>query len=364
MPYPESPFQEIFESELITHSSEKKCGTTISNEELQKILKWLCSFPKISSYRVNTLKCIPKDVLDLINKYCEEELDKQPKVEIHPSLSNVIIIIHSDPNESIIEKHENEVIIDTDCASAVLRGAHIYAPGVIGMLSGSQLNDKVSIYADTLKKCKKGLQKKFEEQKIFIGNGIVKMRRHQLFGENVIPTGIAVQVTETISGCPPLKDDFIPSGWALLQNLPSVLCVLALNPKPNEIVIDMCASPGNKTTHIAELMQNTGLLVAIDKTAKKVTQLENRCEEFDAKVQIYEADSRNIVTPTNLFTRKRVTDGPPFSPESFDRVLLDAPCSVLGKRPQIVNRLSKNEIKSYVPLQRKLFETAKRKIII
>nr|XP_023022955.1 putative methyltransferase NSUN6 [Leptinotarsa decemlineata] len=257
MPYPESPFQEIFESELITHSSEKKCGMTISNEELQKILKWLCSFPKISSYRVNTLKCIPKDVLDLINKYCEEELDKQPKVEIHPSLSNVIIIIHSDPNESIIEKHENEVIIDTDCASAVLRGAHIYAPGVIGMLSGSQLNDKVSIYADTLKKCKKGLQKKFEEQKIFIGNGIVKMRRHQLFGENVIPTGIAVQVTETISGCPPLKDDFIPSGWALLQNLPSVLCVLALNPKPNEIVIDMCASPGNKTTHIAELMQNT-----------------------------------------------------------------------------------------------------------
>lgn len=65
-----------------------------------------------------------------------------------------------------------------------------------------------------------------------------------------------MQITETISGCPSLGDGFLSPGSALLQNLPSVLCVYALEPRPNETILDMCAAPGNKTTHIAELMQN------------------------------------------------------------------------------------------------------------
>lgn len=47
--------------------------------------------------------------------------------------------------------------------------------------------------------------------------------------------------------------------------------------------------------------------------------------------------------------------GPPFPPESFDRVLLDAPCSGLGQRPNMANTWSLKEICSYQPLQRKLF---------
>lgn len=47
--------------------------------------------------------------------------------------------------------------------------------------------------------------------------------------------------------------------------------------------------------------------------------------------------------------------GPPFPPESFDRVLLDAPCSGLGQRPNMASTWSLKEIRSYQPLQRKLF---------
>lgn len=39
----------------------------------------------------------------------------------------------------------------------------------------------------------------------------------------------------------------------ILQNLPSMVCVRALDPKPDEVILDMCAAPGNKTTHIAAL---------------------------------------------------------------------------------------------------------------
>lgn len=54
---------------------------------------------------------------------------------------------------------------------------------------GSKLNEKVTIYADVAKKCKRGLQKHYDDiHKVFVGTGIVKMMRHQLFGENLLPS--------------------------------------------------------------------------------------------------------------------------------------------------------------------------------
>jgi len=226
-------------------------------------------------------------------------------------------------------------------------------------LLGTQINNEVSIYADVSGKCKKGLQKRYEcPQKLFIGNGIVKMVRHQLYGENLTPVGIAVYITDTISGCPSVGDGFLPKGSAILQNLPSILCTHVLKPEPGNTILDMCASPGNKTTHIAALMQNKGILVAIDKTPTKVKQLKNTCDEFQAKVHIFQADSTKILDKQTNLTTKSVLNGPPFLVETFDKILLDAPCSALGKRPQLSNNISEKVVKSYVPLQRKLFENA------
>ncbi|KAJ8961335.1 hypothetical protein NQ314_005946 [Rhamnusium bicolor] len=362
MPYPDSPFVETFKSQLVTCLSDEKSDTTISNAEYERTLRWLCSSPRITSYRINTLKSNTEEILQALKKHVSEVLGESLiKIDIHPSISDVIVIHNNDINEKLLERHDKQIVVDVDCAAALLRGAHVYAPGVMAMMSGTQINDEVSVFADASRKCKKGLQKLYkDENKIFIGNGVVKMKRHELFGENLNPSGIAIEITETISGCPPLGDHFLPPGSALLQNLPSILCVHALNPQPNENIIDMCASPGNKTTHIAELMQNKGVLIAIDKTSKRVTQLKKRCDEFGAKAYIFEADSSKILSLDSVDCSRQnsIKDGPPFLPETFDKVLLDAPCSVLGKRPQLVNRLSEKMIKSYVPLQRKLFETA------
>lgn len=55
---------------------------------------------------------------------------------IHPCLSNTIVIESEDISKKTFPKFEKEIIVDTECGCAVLRGAHIFAPGVLGMVSG------------------------------------------------------------------------------------------------------------------------------------------------------------------------------------------------------------------------------------
>lgn len=59
-----------------------------------------------------------------------------------------------------------------------------------------------------------------------------------------------------VSKVPVIDQQVLTPGDCLLQNLPSIICGKVLNPKPGETVLDMCAAPGNKTTHLAELMGN------------------------------------------------------------------------------------------------------------
>lgn len=66
-------------------------------------------------------------------------------------------------------------------------------------------------------------------------------------------SGIAVEIQHPVSGLVMVD---CPYHFGVLQNLPSIVCVRVLDPKPEEIILDMCAAPGNKTTHIATLMQN------------------------------------------------------------------------------------------------------------
>ena len=63
-------------------------------------------------------------------------------------------------------------------------------------------------------------------------------------------------MTDVTSRIPQLNDSILPKGHILLQNLPSIICCRVLSPQPEETILDMCAAPGNKTTHLAALMQN------------------------------------------------------------------------------------------------------------
>lgn len=109
-----------------------------------------------------------------------------------------------------------KIIVDATCGAAVLRGAHIYCAGVLGMLSNTKIDEMVNIFADIEGTCRKGTNKVYAStSKLFVGIGQIKMQRFQLFGSE--SKGIAVRVNETISGVPSIGSEYLMNHQSLLQ---------------------------------------------------------------------------------------------------------------------------------------------------
>lgn len=145
----------------------------------------------------------------------------------------------------------------------------------------------------------------------------------------------------------------------MLQNLPSIICGHVLNPQKNDIILDMCCAPGNKTTHLAELMADTGKIIALDRSANKIRMMKQKIETFGLKsVKCFAFDSTKALQ-VNTKNIELNEIQPPFGIDAiFDRILLDAPCSGLGNRPQLEYNCSKEDFLSYPVMQKKLFRTA------
>ena len=113
------------------------------------------------------------------------------------------------------------------------------------------------------------------------------------------------------------------AGHYILQSASSFLPVAALAPQPNERVLDMAAAPGGKTTYLAQLMKNTGVIVANDLKKDRLKSLYANLHRLGvSNTVVTNFDGRKL---PNIFTK-------------FDRVLLDAPCTGLGvisRDPQI-----------------------------
>lgn len=104
-------------------------------------------------------------------------------------------------------------------------------------------------------------------------------------------------------------------GWWTVQDSSAQLVSHLLDPQPKDYVIDACAAPGGKTTHIAELIQDQGSVWACDRQASRLKKLQENIARLQLdSIQICAQDSREITQFTG----------------QADRVLLDAPCSGLG----------------------------------
>uniref|UniRef100_A0A1A7XE41 NOP2/Sun domain family, member 6 n=1 Tax=Iconisemion striatum TaxID=60296 RepID=A0A1A7XE41_9TELE len=319
----------------------------------QKLLTCLSHPPSYTCVRAST-HLIP---LEEIQHKLQEELKQtaeEASVQIvpHPRIADVLLLPVDGPRP--VEQLSSEVLVGAQCGSAVLRGAHVFAPGIIACPKYMKVGDKVSVFSDLEGRCTRGATC-FQGNKVFVGNGVAEMDRSHIFSSDKPLRGVGVRMVDPLYQSPSF-DGVLPS-LVFLQNLPSVVVGHVLGPRPGERILDMCAAPGGKTCHIAALMRDQGEVVALDRIQNKIERIRQNAQMLH--LQSIKAFCFNSIHAVSDDPSQQ-TEGPPFPPESFDRVLLDAPCSGLGQRPTMACSWSLKEICSYQPLQRKLFHAAVR----
>ena len=140
---------------------------------------------------------------------------------------------------------------------------------------------------------------------------------------------------------------YFKEGKVTIQDESSQLVARLLDPQKTDYVLDMCSAPGSKTTHLSALMENQGKIEAYDLYEHKVKLVEYNLRRLGVKnVHIQAGDSTKL---------KEV-----YSEKTFDRILLDAPCSgfgVLKRKPEIKYHDS-SIMDGLVSLQELLLENA------
>ncbi len=137
-------------------------------------------------------------------------------------------------------------------------------------------------------------------------------------------------------------------GFFTVQDISSMLVAKAMAPAPGERVLDLCAAPGGKTTHMAEVMGNTGEIIAQDIHPHKVKLIQDNALRMGiTMVDAVEGDALEFREPWQ---------------GAFDHVLLDAPCSgtgIIRKKPEIRYNRKPEDVQSLSTLQFTLLEQAK-----
>src|SRR5262249_19202068 len=139
--------------------------------------------------------------------------------------------------------------------------------------------------------------------------------------------------------------------WFAVQDASAMRVASALAPEPGGTVLDLCAAPGGKTTHLAELMDDRGRVLACDVAADRLATVAELARRLG--VSIIEPRRLDASRPEEL----------PAGP--FDAVLVDVPCSntgVLGRRPEVRWRLRPGDLRHLVELQTRLLLNAGERV--
>ena len=136
-------------------------------------------------------------------------------------------------------------------------------------------------------------------------------------------------------------------GKYYIQSLSSMIPPFVLSPSPGEIVLDLCAAPGSKTTQLAAMMNNTGTLIANEPNLQRV------------KALIYNLDRLGFVNLAVIKEKGELLSK--FYENYFDKILVDAPCSALGiiqKKGEVSNWWNLNQAEKIAELQFRLLLSA------
>lgn len=164
-------------------------------------------------------------------------------------------------------------------------------------------------------------------------------------GLDAAPGALAPEAVR-VPGADPRRLDAVAAGRAAVQDEASMVVVHALQVEAGDRILDLCAGPGGKSAHLAALAGADGAVTAVELHPHRARMISETAERLGVAVEVLVGDALD----------PPLTDG-----ASFDRVLLDAPCTGLGtgrRRPEVRWRRTPEDVASLAALQRRLLASA------
>lgn len=285
---------------------------------LEAVLERLGAPPRRYAVRVNTLK---GDVEEVVRYFRETGVE----CRAHEQIGEAAMISVEGPLK--VDSSGNSITAKKHAAESVMLGSNLYMPGVMRM-QRVKIGDEVRIE---------------DPRGHLVGSGTSKIHSG-MRGAN----GIAVSTTQSLYKLPPIRETCLFSEGKLQeQSLPAILTSRVLDPQPRETIVDMCAAPGGKAAHIAQLQGDKGRVLAFEHSPRRAARMIGELERLGIRsVFVERADSRYL-------DRDRPT-------LRADRVLIDPPCTALGVRPKLYEEATAAEVLSSAAFQKQFLRAAAR----
>jgi 16S rRNA C967 or C1407 C5-methylase (RsmB/RsmF family) len=268
--------------------------------------------------RTNTLRSTTKELVAQLQAENISALIADPELDV------VALPIY--PGVSV-PKHDKIVVADKASSENVLLGSHLYRPGLVRSDQFSE-GDEVTVV---------------NPRGYIVGSGIVQTNSSQLHTQQ---HGLVVKITDPFYSLPSMADlTAYQKGLFCSQSLSAALVAPILDPQQGETIIDFCAAPGGKSTHIAQLTKNQCHLFAVDRSEKRIERLLAESKRLGV----------TCITPFVGRAKAFVEQHPQVQ---ADRVLVDPPCTALGVRPKLYDDTTLARIRSTASYQRMILESA------
>ena len=228
-----------------------------------------------------------------------------------------------------VPTRSKKVMVDKFTAESVLQGANVYAPGIV-RCNKVRLGDSVNV---------------IDDEGEALASGITRMNETQIL---TFRKGLAIEVTESRFRVPSFREtQEFQEGLIYPQSLPAMVTSRVLDPRPNDVILDMTCSPGGKLSHISQLMGNRGRILGVDRNTRKIDETRETCTRLGcSNVTLFAHDSRYLSSD--------------FSSLRPDKILVDPPCSALGIMPKIYEYTPKREIEALARYQKQFLEEASK----
>lgn len=312
-----------------------------SSRPVNKLHKEISEILRIAIYQLYFLDKIPNYAIVNESVNLAAEIQPQAKGFINGVLRNIMRKIESGGKEFKFENWDNEKEALSIRFSVPLWIVHKYYE-VFGVEKAESiiplLNEKppFTVRCNTLKTSKKQLLQDLQDLGVDTVPGNLSPNAVHLTNLGIFESNIE-------------NSHLYRDGHFLIQDQAAMLTVERLNPKPGNRVLDMCAAPGGKTTYLSQMMDNDGQIIGRDIYASRLKLVEQSMQRLGC---------------TNIILEDQ--DGCDFSQvdeASFDKILLDAPCTGLGvvrRKPEIKYHSTKEGRKALVKIQATLLENAVR----